>query len=60
MLLVLPTDDKAFSEAAKNELISHLPNAMVTMVTGGHTATLYKVGTYVESTRKFIEERISV
>lgn len=60
VLLVLPTDDKAFSEAAKNELISHLPNAMVTMVTGGHTATLYKVGTYVESTRKFIEERISV
>lgn len=47
----------AFSEAAKNELISHLPNAMVTMVTGGHTATLYKVGTYVESTRKFIEEK---
>lgn len=60
VLLVLPTDDKAFSEAAKNELISHLPNAMVTMVTGGHTATLYKVGTYAEGTRKFIEERISV
>lgn len=60
VLLVLPTDDKAFSEAAKNELISHLPNAMVTMVTDGHTATLYKVCTYVESTRKFIEERISV
>lgn len=46
-----------FSEAAKNELISHLPSAMVTMVTGGHTATLYKVGTYVESTRKFIEKK---
>ena len=59
VLLVLPTDDKAFSEAAKNELITHLPNAMVTMVTGGHTATLYKVDTYVESTRKFIEEKIS-
>lgn len=60
VLLVLPTDDKAFSEAAMNELISHLPNAMVTMVTGGHTATLYKVDTYVESTRKFIEEKISI
>lgn len=60
VLLILPTDDKAFSEAAQQELISNLPGAMVTRVSGGHTATLYKVDTYVESTRKFIEERISV
>lgn len=60
VLLVLPTDDKAFSEEAKNELIKIFPDAMVTMVSGGHTATLYKVEPYVKSTQRFIEERLLV
>lgn len=58
VLLVLPTDDKAFSEEAKNELIEIFPDAVVTMVHGGHTATLYKVEPYVKSTQRFIEERL--
>lgn len=57
VLLVLPTNDKAFSEDAKNELISRMPDAMITMINGGHTAVLYKVNAYLKSTRRFIEER---
>ncbi|MCM1096865.1 MAG: hypothetical protein NC427_02240 [Ruminococcus flavefaciens] len=54
-LLVLPIDDKAFPEEAQRELIHCLPNGMIARVSGGHTAVLYKVDSFVESTRRFLE-----
>ena len=54
-LLVLPKHDKAFSEAAQQDLIDSMPRAQVERVTGGHTATLFKVEAYVQATRSFIK-----
>lgn len=54
-LLVLPTDDKAFSDEAKKDLKDMMPYAKTENIKGGHTATLYKVDGYVNVTRKFLE-----
>ncbi len=54
-LLVLPTDDKAFSEEAKKDLRNMMPYTKIENIKGGHTATLYKVDGYVSATRKFFE-----
>ena len=54
-LLVLPTDDKAFSEEAKKDLRDMMPYAKTENIKGGHTATLYKVDGYVSAARKFLE-----
>lgn len=55
-LLVLPLDDKAFSDTAKRDLEEMLPGAKTVKVKGGHVATLAKTGEYVKVTREFIEE----
>lgn len=55
-LLVLPLNDKAFSETAKKDLEEMMPNARVTKVKGGHVATLARVGEYVKATKEFIEQ----
>ena len=54
-LLVLPKNDKAFSEAAQKDLRDSMPRALVKWVNAGHTATLFKVDTYVDATREFIK-----
>lgn len=54
-LLVLPTDDKAFSDEAKKDLRNMMPYAKIENIKGGHTATLYKVDGYVNATRRFLE-----
>ncbi|MDD6405870.1 MAG: alpha/beta hydrolase [Clostridiales bacterium] len=54
-LLVLPKNDKAFSEAAQKDLRDCMPHALVKWVNAGHTATLFKVDTYVDATREFIK-----
>lgn len=54
-LLLLPTDDKAFSEEAKKDLRDMMPYAKTENIKGGHTATLYKVDGYVSAARKFLE-----
>lgn len=54
-LLVLPTNDKAFSDEAKKDLRDMMPYAEIANINGGHTATLYKVDGYVNATRKFLE-----
>ena len=54
-LLVLPKNDKAFSEAAQKDLRDSMPRAFVKWVNAGHTATLFKVDTYVDATREFIK-----
>lgn len=54
-LLVLPTDDKAFSDEAKKDLKDMMPYATIENIKGGHTATLYKVDGYVSATKRFLE-----
>lgn len=54
-LLVLPTDDKAFSDEAKKDLRDMMPYETIENIKGGHTATLYKVDGYVSATKRFLE-----
>ncbi len=56
VLLILPDDDGFFTTEMRNDLIGMMPSPTIGKVTGGHTATIMKVGEYVSSIRKFLSE----
>lgn len=54
ILMILPLEDKAFTEEMQQELMDMMPGARKKRLAGGHTATIYKVDEYVAETREFL------
>jgi len=55
VLIILPDNDRAFTPELQQELLYTMPDSTVETLSGGHAATLYKVDSYVDATKKFLE-----
>ena len=56
VLLVLPEDDGFFDRDMQNDLMEMMPSPMIGHVSGGHAATLMRVGDYIKYVDEFMEK----
>ena len=56
ILLILPENDKAFTEQMQQDLIKLMPQPQVETLDGGHLATLFRAEEFAERTDEFLKE----